>query len=229
MRWLRRRQNEVERGEAHVGRERDVYALMRTAAGNDLEGWEQIRDGAWTRPLADGIRALIRLGAMKGMTYQLYWGLSLAWVPHLTSTGTSLHRTAKSARLDLFEEGQFHDARVSFEWGGGGTVIWLAEDLERAWRIGFELANAFFARATGPEAVLTLAEEQMEDGWAMTVHMPGPVYVATFTLAQLGREAEARAMLDRQLQKWYLHPDAPQVREHAGEKLERALERTLKA
>ena len=226
MRWRRRRQKPDN---AHVGRERDVYELMRTAAGDDLEGWEEIRDGNWTRPLVDGIRALIRLGAMRGVTYQLYWGLSLAWVPHLTSTGTSLHRTAKSARLDLFEEGQFREARVSFEWGDGDTVIWLPEDLERCWRTGFELANAFFARATGPEAVLALAEEQMEDRWAMSVHMPGPVYVATFTLAHLGREAEARAMLDRQLHKWYLHPDAPQVRDRAAEKMERALERTLKA
>ena len=77
--------------------------------------------------------------------------------------------------------------------------------------------------------MLALAEAQMEDRWAMSVHMPGPVYVATFTLAHLGRADEARAMLDRQLQKWYLHPDAPQVRERAAEKMERALERTLKA
>ena len=36
-------------------------------------------------------------------------------------------------------------------------------------------------------------------------------------------------MLDRQLRKWYLHPDAPQVRDRAGEKMERALERILNA
>ena len=52
----------------------------------------------------------------------------------------------------------------------------------------------------------------------MTVHMPGPVYVAAFTLAHLGREPEARAMLERQRQKWYLHPDPPQARPGADEK-----------
>ena len=83
-------------------------------------------------------------------------------------------------------------------------------------------------RAADAEAVLALAEEQMEDRWAMTVHMPGPVYVAAFTLADLGREAEARAMLERQLHKWYLHPDPPQARPGVAEKLERALDRSLR-
>jgi len=35
-------------------------------------------------------------------------------------------------------------------------------------------------------------------------------------------------MLERQRQKWYLHPDPPQVRAGADEKLERALDRTLR-
>jgi hypothetical protein len=216
------------RGEAHVGSERDVHGLVREAAGSDLVGWEEIRDGVWTRPIGDGIRAVIRASALKGIRYQLLWGLSLAWVPHLTDTGTSLHRTAKSARLDLDEEGQFHGAAMSCEPGDGGSVIWLPGDVRNAWRTGFERASDLFARAGDAEAVLALAEEQLEDRWAMTVHMPGPVYVAAFTLAHLRREPEARAMLQRQRQKWYLHPDPPQARPGADEKLERALDRTLR-
>lgn len=108
-------------------------------------------------------------------------------MPHLTATGTSLHRTAKSARLDLYEEGQFHDAAVTNESGDEGSVIWLPAEVQRAWRVGFERVNDVFARAVDAEAVLALAEGQPEDRWAMTVHMPGPVYVAAFTLARLGR------------------------------------------
>ena len=216
------------RGEAHVGTERDIHGLLREAAGGDLAGWEEIREGVWTRPLAGGIRAVIRTHALKGMTHQLLWGLSLAWVPHLTATGTSLHRTAKSARLDLYEEGQFHDAAVTYGWGDDGSAIWLPTEVESAWRTGFERASDVFARAGDAEAVLALAENQLEDRWAMTVHMPGPVYVAAFTLAHLGRETEARAMLERQRQKWYLHPDPPQARPGADEKLERALGRALR-
>jgi hypothetical protein len=216
------------RGEAHVGSERDIHKLIRDAAGGDLAGWEQIREGAWTRPLAGGIRALICTRALKGMKHQLLWGLSLPWVPHLTATGSSLHRTAKSARLDLYEEGQFHDAAVTYEWGDDGAAIWLPTEVECAWRLGFERATDFFACAVDAEAVLALAQDQLEDQWVMTVHMPGPVYVAAFTLAHLGREIEARAMLERQRQKWYLHPDPPQARPAADEKLARALDRTLR-
>jgi hypothetical protein len=53
----------------------------------------------------------------------------------------------------------------------------------------------------------------LEDDWASGVHSPSPIYVIAFTLAHLGREAEARAALSK--------ADTP-------EKLEPALERILR-
>jgi hypothetical protein len=214
-----------ERGEAHAGTHRDIHDLVAAAAGADLEGWERIRDGAWTAPLADGIRGLVHLERLKGSSYRLNWGLSLAWVPHMTPTGTSLHRTARSAHRDLWEDGPtFVYAYID------GSVVYVPAEVERIWREAWPAAQAFFAAATTPEEVLALAERQVaEDGWAMTVHYPSPLHVVAFTQARLGRAEEARASLERELEKFYLYLPPAWDHPKARERLEKALARVLEA
>jgi hypothetical protein len=213
----------LERGEAHVGTQRDVHDLTAEGLGEALASWERIADGTWTRPAGDGIRAVIRISPLRG-SYQLNWGLSLAWVPHLTTAGVRFHRTAKSARLDLYEEGQHHDASVRYAVREG-SFIFLPREVERAWSNASARAQPRFERATTPEAVLALAQEQLEDRWAMSVHVPSPLYVVAFTHARLGHAAQAREALAGELHKTYLHLPRAYARQDAAEKVQDALER----
>ena len=197
---------------------------MLAASGDDLAGWERIRPNAWTTPLAPEIRALIGTERMKGMSYRLNWGLSLAWVPHMTSTGTSLHRTARSAHRDLWEDGP----SVEYHFIGDETVF-VPAAIERVWNEAWPQARAFFAKATSPEAILAMAERQVaEDGWAMTVHYPSPLYVVAFTQARLGRAGQARATLAREMEKFYLYLPPAWDHPKAEQRLSGALERMLK-
>jgi hypothetical protein len=215
----------LERGEAHVGTQRDVHELTADALGEALASWERIGDGRWTRPTGDGIRAVIRISPLRG-SYQLNWGLSLAWVPHLTAAGVRFHRTAKSARLDLYEEGQHQGARVPYTWHEH-SVVFLPRDIEPAWRNAADHAERLFERAATPEAVLALAQEQLEDRGAMAVHVPSPLYVVAFTHARLGRAAQARQALAGEFRKTYLHLPPAYDRQDAAQNVERALERVL--
>ncbi len=143
----------IEHGEAHLGTVADVHGLLAAAAG--LAEWEAVRAGRWTRPLAPEIRAVVELERMKGMSYRLAWGVSLAWLPHLTSTGTSLHRTAKSARLDLWEFGP----RLRYEFAGD-RIAWVPSEIEAIWQRCRPAAEALWAAADSPEGVLSTAERQ---------------------------------------------------------------------
>jgi hypothetical protein len=181
----------------------------------------------------------LKVAALKGASYTLCWGVSLAFVPHVTSTGTSLHRTAKSSRLDLWVDahivfdddrsGAGRNGRVAHWSGGDGIVWWVPEDFEALWNTCREPAYGWWERAQSPSGVLGVAREQLEDGWAMSVHYPSPLYVAAFTTARLGDAEGARLLMDGELQKWYLHmPDASQQR-HGPERLREALERIASA
>lgn len=87
----RRFSKAVADGLAVNGVQRDVYAHFRSAVP-ELADFEEVRDGLFTRPLHPEIRAVLKLAALKGASYTLCWGVSLAFAPHLTSARTSLHR-----------------------------------------------------------------------------------------------------------------------------------------
>ena len=147
--------------------------------------------------------------------------------------------TAKSSRLDLWVDahialgnelsGTGPEGRVTYRSLGDGSVIWLPEDFAVLWSACRGLAYAWWERVQTPSGVLGVAREQLEDGWAMSVHYPSPLYVAAFTTARLGDAERARQLLERELQKWYLHmPDASQQHQ-APDRLREALERIATA
>ena len=230
----RRFRQAVADGRAVRGVQRDVYAHFRSAAP-ELNDFDEVREGLFTRPLHPEIRAVLKVAALTGASYTLCWGVSLAFVPHVTSTGTSLHRTAKSSRLDLWVDAHIEldedrsgvgpDGRVAHRSCGDGSVWWVPQDFEALWSACRELAYAWWERVTTPSGVLEVAREQLEDRWAMSVHYPSPLYVAAFTTARLGDAEGARRLLERELQKWYVHmPDGSQ-HPHDPQRLRDALER----
>ena len=78
-------------------------ALARTL-GSALatHGFEAATPRRWVRSTRAPMRDILELQALRGDSYAPMWGLSLDFVPHLTSSGdVKWHRTAKSARFDL--------------------------------------------------------------------------------------------------------------------------------
>jgi hypothetical protein len=163
-RWARedgRFRQAVADGRAVAGVQRDVYAHFRSAAP-ELNDFDEVRDGLFTRPLHPEIRAVLKVAALKGASYTLCWGVSLAFVPHVTSTGTSLHRTAKSSRLDLWVDahiafdddrsGAGRNGRVAHWAGGDGIVWWVPEDFEALWNTCREPAYAWWERVQSRRA-----------------------------------------------------------------------------
>lgn len=234
----RRFSKAVADGLAVNGVQRDVYAHFRSAVP-ELADFEEVRDGLFTRPLHPEIRAVLKLAALKGASYTLCWGVSLAFVPHLTSAGTSLHRTAKSSRLDLWVDahialdsglsGGGPQGRVTYRSSDDSTVWWVPQDFAALWSACRELAYEWWDRVQTPSGVLKVAREQLGDRWAMSVHYPSPLFVAAFTTARLGDTQSARLLLEQDLEKWYLHmPDAAQ-HQKTPERLREALERTATA
>jgi hypothetical protein len=233
----RRFKDAIADGRAVSGAERDVYTHFRSAAP-ELAEFDEVRDGLFTRPLHPEIRAVLKMASLRS-SYTLCWGVSLAFVPHLTSTGTSLHRTAKAARLDLWVDahialdadlsGDGRAGRFTYWPSGDGSVWWVPEGFDALWSACRGLAYPWWDRVQTPPRVLEVAREQLEDRWAMTVHYPSPLYVAAFTTARLGNTERARVLLERELRKWYLH--APDVSQHtqAPERLRTALERVAAA
>ena len=201
----------------------DVHGLFAAAAG--LAEWERVRPGRWTRPLAPEIRTVLDLERLKGMGYRLAWGLSLAWLPHLTATGTSLHRTAKAARLDLWEFGP----RLSYEFAGD-RVAWLPPEIEEVWLRCRVAAEALWDAARTPADVLAIAERQAaEADLERRSYHPNPDFVAAFTAARLGRAEAARAWFALVLADFRVQRPASVDESAARERLQQALARSLEA
>jgi hypothetical protein len=211
-----------QRSDVHLGEVADVHDLFAVAA--DLADWERVRAGRWTRPLAPEIRAVIDLERMKGMSYRLAWGVSLAWLPHLTATGTSLHRTAKSARLDVWEFGP----RLRYEHAGD-RIAWVPREIEGIWQRCRPAAEALWA-ADGPEAVLAIAERQAaEADLERRSYHPNPYFVAAFTAARLGRAEAAEAWFAEVLADFRVQRPESVDEGTARERLRQALARILES
>jgi hypothetical protein len=72
------------------------------AAGLSAIGLRSVGNLRWVRERVPGIRDLVTMGAVKGDSYSCRWGVSLDFVPHVSSSGrVGWHRTPKSARFDL--------------------------------------------------------------------------------------------------------------------------------
>jgi hypothetical protein len=159
------------------------------------------------------IRDLLGIQAGKGVSYSPMWGLSLDFVPHVTTSGEiEWHRTAKSARFDL-EYRPTEDAPLASEtpeWDVSpvSTPDELQEDLSRVTRLIMAQAIPFWERVRGTEDLPTVYREQRSRQSANLpfVSLSQQALASTFVLAKSG-DAAGRAELAEYIRMPDLAPD----------------------
>jgi hypothetical protein len=67
-------------------------------------GFTLLKKNLFGKQASTDIVHLLKLQAIKGGSFTLWWGVSLSYVPHKWQTELEWHRTFKSSRFDLFEE-----------------------------------------------------------------------------------------------------------------------------
>ena len=189
-------------------------AVARTL-GSALEGhgFAAVAPRRWVRSTRAPIRDIIELQALKGVSYCPMWGLSLDFVPHVTSRGdVKWHRTAKSARFDLVYRPIDYAAAPSEsrDWSAStvATRAEVQEDLERVTRLVLKEALPFWNAVGG---VSDLPKTYREHRRRAAVGLPFESFpqqclALAFVLAKSGDE-EAQAALAEYVRAFEVPPE----------------------
>jgi hypothetical protein len=182
-----------------------LYAMLDEAlAEYDRLGLSPVRRGLYALPQSADITSILRLESWKGGTYSLSWGVSLAYVPNKLASKLVFHRTFKSSRFDLWEDGRSVAEREGCDWREFLVSVLDGErqarqDLSRAVAWTHPRAQAWWREAATLEGVLGLASVQVRRRPHVIddLHWPRPHLVMILTLACLGRREEAGKELAR--------------------------------
>jgi hypothetical protein len=203
-----------------------VYQVFEEIAQPGRLGFATIRSGLYGKAVNSEIVHLVKLQALKGMSYTVWWGVSLSFVPHKWNCGLRWHRAFKSSRFDLFETPFDYFPLAATEWRESEKYIadtlhgesYLKRSLDVMWKgLGQELL-AWFTSTQSLDGVLQKAREQTERNWVGFNHHPDPLMVYAFTLVRLGQTEEARAAITR-----YFHLGLEPL--EAQENLKKAMEK----
>jgi hypothetical protein len=143
------------------------------------------------------IRRMFLLAAWKGAAVAPQWGFSLDYVPHLSGKTFKWHRTAKSARPDLFMDAIAREMDLSTLWGAQSLRATLPLVVERSIPQAYLLWESVASITDLPNAfdrVMRHREESRQFTYANLVQ-PGLAYA--FTLAKLGQLDVAGKMLEK--------------------------------
>ena len=167
-------------------------------------GFVSYREGKWVEEEAGSIRRMFEIWHFKGAVSAPIWGFSLGYVPHLNNTRTKVywHRTAKSARLDLFPFHETHNDVVLERFSE-------PEDHERrvtkALSAAISKAISFFERVKDvPDLLPIFAElEQHQEplGYWNYVNVP---LAHAFTLRSVGQHSQGEAILYEFIQRHHI-------------------------
>ena len=180
----------------------EVYQAFNEIVASSEQAFASLADGKLARQVAGDIVHLITFTAGgRGGVYAFRWGVSLAYVPHEWVPKAKYHRTLKSARVALWEDVEFvvadpaspevETCLVDIMHG----AACMRSDLVRAWGKLQPAIRAFFSQSSSLEGVLESATAQTHRKWEGFRHSPDPGVVRAFTLARLGRLAEAESVL----------------------------------
>jgi hypothetical protein len=162
-------------------------------------GFELVRRRTWVKSARAPIRHLFSLQVLKGLRVSPLWGLSLDYVPHLAGARLAWHRRPKSARYDLtddpldVEDIPLEKLQIDVWHGPAG----VRDSAQTCTRNAVPRAMKFFQRAKTIQHVADLFEEIRKRPairFGFYNYLQQPLAYA-FTLAKLGREAEARREL----------------------------------
>lgn len=179
-----------------------VYATFDEVVANSEPNFTLLKKGSLGRQVSRDITHLISFspGGRGGM-YGFSWGVSLAYVPHEWSPKPKFHRTLKSARFALWENIEF----VVTDPSSREVETYLVDamhgeecmrsDLLRTWSKLQLRIRLFFEQSSNLEGVLNRATQHANRKWDSFLHFPDPKIVEAFTLARLGKSAEAETLL----------------------------------
>jgi hypothetical protein len=165
-------------------------------------GFVRQRQGAWVKQDCLSARPMLELKHYKGAVSALVWGFALTYVPHFNNSCTKLfwHRTAKSARLDVypFDEIERTEALSRFSTPDDHSAA-----VERVLGAALDHAGEFFARFRCTEDLLLLFErlrsyEGQGLGYWNYTNLP---VAHAFTLRVTGDYAAGKAILDKYVQR----------------------------
>jgi hypothetical protein len=189
-----------------------VYQAFDELAQPGRLGFVTIRTGLYGRVVNDDLVHLMKLQALKGASYSVWWGVSLSYVPHEWRTGLRWHRSLRSSRFDLFEipgasAADWRETEKDIAHTQYGKT-YFAETLHTMWARLRPQVTAWLSSVQSIAGVLSKAHEQAERKWTGPLHHPNPLLVYALTLGRMGRMEEAMAALSRYLSLGLESPEA---------------------
>ncbi len=165
-------------------------------------GFIRPKQGIWVREDCSSGRPMFDLWHFKGKWSALLWGFALTYVPHFNNSFTKLiwHRTAKSARLDVFP---FDDIERTEDLSRFSTRHDHEIAVERVLGAALDRGQDFFEGIHTTKDLLPLFERLKRDkksklGYWNYVSLP---LAHAFTLRVNEHYAEGRLILDEYVQR----------------------------
>ena len=200
-----------------------VYRAFEELAQPAQLGLVTIRTGLYGRVVNEDMVHLMKLQALKGASYSVWWGVSLSYVPHEWRSGLRWHRSFKSSRFDVFEiPGTSVADWREIERDMAHTLYgkaYFMETLHTMWKRLGQSVQDWFSSVQSIRDVLSKAREQADRKWTGAHHHPDPLMVYAFTLGRMGRLEEALSALNRYF-------DIRSESLEAQENLKKALQKT---
>jgi hypothetical protein len=189
-------------------------ALDRTlGAALSNVGFERVAPRRWVRSSRAPIRDLLEVQALKGMSYCPKWGLSLDFVPHVTTAGeTKWHRTPKSARFDLvywpIDYAPLSSGSRDWSLSPLATREELEDDIGRVTRLVIAHAIPFWEGVRGVEDLPRVYREHRSrpSVGLSFANFPEQVLAYSFVLARCG-DAAARNELAEYIRAYDVPPE----------------------
>jgi hypothetical protein len=130
----------------------------------NFAAWTRDGRSRWTISLAEDIRGVVWLSALKGGMYQANWGLCLAWIP-----------ATKKDAPSSWDEGQYHGAVIGWQPAPGGMIAYDLAKIDSAWSAARPALKALDLITT-PAAVAHFAQAQVDSpsGPTIAIHDPRP-------------------------------------------------------
>jgi hypothetical protein len=155
-----------------------------------------VREGVWARPLAEEIRAVVEVVALKGAQYDISYGVCCTWVPvsgRSRSRFSGFPRTLKQTTLHLWVDHFTKDAPPRQWISTSDAEKTVRRQAHKTVQQVMDRAPAWWRSVATPEGVL--AEARRQDRAGFDTHFPRARQVAAFTLARLGDVTSAQADL----------------------------------